>query len=203
LLFIRPPVADGIYRRRGVAAFGLFLYAVTATVASVDWAMTVEPDWFSAEYGLLFMTTQAAIAVSVAVLMAGSAWRRAEPEVGASFLLVAAAGWLFMHFMQYLVIWSADKPSDITWYLNRGNAGGESIAWLGVIAGFVIPSATLMAPAGRRHPIMLPTAAILVLVAQAMGMLFLITPSLRGAFTISGMAITLGVCLLARPVEHV
>jgi hypothetical protein len=211
LLFVRPPPNEGVYYRRGVAGFGLFLYAVTATVASVDWAMTVEPNWISAEYGLLFMTAQAAIAVSVALLVAGAMWRRAVPEVAASFLLIAASAWLFMQFIQFLVIWSADKPADIAWYLHRSNAAGKIVAWLGVIAGFVIPMTMLMAPTSRRHPATLPLMAVSVLVAQALGMLFLITPSLRQYFTISGMdvlllvalgGITLGACLLTGPVKH-
>lgn len=204
-LFLRPPALQRVGRRRGLAAIGLFIYVVTATLASVDWAMTVEPDWFSAEYGLLFITTQAAIAISVALLLAGRPWRLAAPEVAAAFLLVAAAAWLFLQFMQFLVIWSADKPADISWYLHRSNPGSQIVIWLGVIIGFVIPLLMLLMRPGRRQPPVLPAMAVLVLCAQALGMLWLITPSLRQYFTVSGMdvlelagigGVMVGLCLL-------
>jgi len=34
---------------------GLVLYVVTATFASVDWVMSLEPRWYSTIFGILFM----------------------------------------------------------------------------------------------------------------------------------------------------
>jgi hypothetical protein len=204
LLFVRPPSLDAVEGRRGLAAAGLFVYLVTATLASVDWAMTTEPDWFSAEYGLLFIGTQVAIAISVALLLAGSAWRRATSEAAGSFLLLAVAVWLFLQFMQFLVIWSADKPSDISWYLDRSDAGSRLVAGVIVLIA-AVPLALLLAPRGQRHPAAIPALAVLVLCGQALGMLWLITPSIRHSFTVSGMdllsfagigGVMLGLCLL-------
>ena len=207
LLFDRPPSLYAVERRRGLAAVGLFAYLVTATLASVDWAMTTEPDWFSAEYGLLFITTQVAIAVSVALLLAGPAWRLAAPEAAGSFLLLAVAAWLFLQFMQFLVIWSADKPSDISWYLHRSNAGSGIVVAFAVLIAAAVPLALLLAPHGRRHPVVAPAMAVAVLCGQALGMLWLITPSIRHSFTVSGMdvltlagigGVMLGLSLLTR-----
>ncbi len=187
LLFVRPPAVHAVDRRRGLAAIGLFLYVVTATLASVDWAMTVEPDWFSAEYGLLFIAMQIAIAMSVALLLAGRSWRLAAPEAAASFLLIGVSAWLFLQFIQFLVIWSADKPADISWYLHRSNPGSRIAVGVGIVIGVVVPLAMLLMPRGRRHPTILPAMAVMVLCGQALGMLWLITPSLRQYFTVSGM----------------
>lgn len=187
LLFFRPPALEAVESRRGIAAIGLFLYAVTATLAAVDWAMTVEQDWISAEFGLLLIATQAAIAVSVALLLAGKEWRLAAPEVAASILLIAITVWLFLQFMQFLVMWSADKPADISWYLHRSNASSQVAVWLGILIGVVVPLALLLPSPGRRHPVVLPAMAVMVLCGQALGMLWLVTPSIRHYFTVSGM----------------
>ncbi len=211
LLFVVPPTPGTIHRRRGVAAVGLFIYALSATLAAIDWVMAVEPDWSSPELGILVMSAQATIAVSVAVLLAGDAWRLAAPEAAASLLMIVVAGWIFMQFIQFLVIWSADKPTDITWYLHRDNRFGRAAAWIGFIAGFVVPLLLLLLPRSRRRPRTLPAIAVLVLCVQALGMLWLITPSVRHHFTISFMdvlelagigAITLGCCLWLDPMRH-
>ena len=205
LLFLRPPAmtVEAVYRRRGLAALGLFIYALSSLLASVDWAMTTEPDWISPEYGLLFASAQIAIAVCFAVLVAGD-WRRAFPELAAACVLGSGAVWVFMQFMQYLVIWSANKPSDITFYLHRWNMGSEVVIWIGFFGALVIPLFLLQSPRMRRHPLAIPAMAVLGLLVQALGMLWLITPSLRHYFTVSGMdglellgigGIVLGVCL--------
>ena len=111
LIFSRRPSRYRIGTRRGVAAIALFLYALTATLASVDWAMTTAPDWFSGGFGLLFIASQISIAISAAVLLAGSAWRRAASDTAVCFLLLAVGAWAFMQFTQFLVIWSGNKPS--------------------------------------------------------------------------------------------
>jgi Ni/Fe-hydrogenase subunit HybB-like protein len=173
--------------------------------------MAVEPDWISPEYGLLLASAQATIAVSVALLLAGGTWRRTAPEQAATILLLAAATWVFLQFMQFLVIWSADKPADIVWYLQRANRASRIVVWIGVIAGLVVPLALLLSPRRRRQPTVLPAVAVLVLGVQALGMLWLITPSLRHHFAITGMdllelagigGVTLGICLWFGPLHE-
>ena len=203
LLFLAPPSPETLYRRRGMAAAGLFVYALSITLASVDWAMTTETDWFSPEYGLLFASAQATIAMCFAVLVSGD-WRRIFPEPAAAFILVGAVAWVFMQFIQYLVIWSADKPSDITFYLHRWNLGSQVVVWIAFFGALVVPLFLLQAPRFRRHPRVIPAMALLVLCVQTLGMLWLVTPSLRHDFTVSGMdalellglgGVTLGLCL--------
>ena len=208
LIFVRAPAPAAVPRRRGLAALGLVVYLPLMTFASVDWAMTVEPDWFSAGFGLLLMSAQAVVAVCAASLLAGPAWRRLAPEPAAAFLIVAAAAWAFMQFIQFLVIWSANKPSDISWYLHRSNPGSLIAVGLGFIAGFLMPLLVLQSPELRRRARVLPAMAVLMLIVQALDMLWLITPSIRHDFTISGMdvlelagigGVMMGLCLLLPP----
>ncbi|MCB0083242.1 MAG: hypothetical protein KDE47_20010, partial [Caldilineaceae bacterium] len=46
--------AWGIKMRR-LSAVGILLYVLTATFAGFDWMMSLEPEWFSSIYGLLFI----------------------------------------------------------------------------------------------------------------------------------------------------
>jgi hypothetical protein len=187
VFFSTPPSVSAVERRRGFAAFGLFVYLVTGTLAAVDWAMAVEPDWYSSAFGLLLLAAQASIAVSVAVLLAGEGWHRAMPEPAAAGLLLPLFAWFFLQLMQYLVIWSADKPADITWYLHRSNGGSNAVAVIAVVLGLLVPLALLLSPVRRRWRPVLPAVALAVLVVQAVGMLWLVTPSIREHFTLTGM----------------
>ncbi|PPQ40875.1 hypothetical protein [Rhodopila globiformis] len=207
VLFRWPPRAEAVGRRRGFAAAGLCAYALSATLASVDWAMTVEPNWFSAEFGLLLVAAQVSIAVSAAILLSGRTWRLLAPDAAGLMLISAVGIWLFAQFIQFLVIWSGDKASDIAWYLHRSDLGSRIAVWMALAVGVVVP-VSILSSRLRRRPAGLIAAAVLVVCTQALGMLWLITPSLRHHFTITGMdvlalagigGVMLGICLLIGP----
>ena len=44
---------------------GLIAYAITITIASVDWIMSLTPEWYSSAFGLLIMTSQAPLRIRV------------------------------------------------------------------------------------------------------------------------------------------
>src|ERR1700687_2629611 len=44
-------------RLEGLSGIGLVIYGFTVTFASVDWVMSLEPQWYSTIYGLLFMVS--------------------------------------------------------------------------------------------------------------------------------------------------
>ncbi|MBE7159010.1 MAG: hypothetical protein INR62_11360 [Rhodospirillales bacterium] len=209
--FSRPPRLHTINRRRFIAAWGLLIYALTITTASADWAMAVEPNWTSAIFGFLFAASQITIAVAAATLLCGADWRVAVPEAPAAFLMAATTLWLFFQFIQFLVVWSGDKPNEIIWYLHRGGLGSTIAICIALLAGVAAPLVMLLSWRLRRHPRILPVSAMLVLLSQALGMLWLITPSFRRHFAVDVMDILLlaglgalacGVCLLPGPVRH-
>jgi len=39
--------------------------------ASLDWVMSIEPDWFSTIYGLIYVAGQGLSGFSIAILVAG------------------------------------------------------------------------------------------------------------------------------------
>ncbi len=176
--------------RVGFCSFGLALHLVIGTLAAADWVASLSPGLNAAGFGLLLMTVQAGIALSVSLLLV-----RVAPPSAPVLLALAAGLWAFLHVIQYLVIWSADKPAEIVWYLHRGNTLGTLAVWLGV-SGLAASLALLGAGAPRRF---VPAAAALILVAHIVEIFWLVTPSLRGFFTISflDIAVIIGMAGLA------
>ena len=185
LLFARAPTPER--RRSGLAILGLVLYAIVATLASFDWAMSLDIHIHSSEYGLLFIAAQCGIALSAAVLMSGEAFRIAgrTREVGV-LLLGLVSVWTYLHFMQYLVIWSADLPREVVWYINRDAGGGRIAEWIALTLGFIVPFFVLLSSDLRRSHGVLTVLAVMILLAHLLEMLWLITPSFRNHFTVSG-----------------
>lgn len=180
LLFRRPPSGEG---RRSVAVAGLVLHVVIGTLAATDWAMSVTPALGSSCFGLLLLAAWSGTALAAATLLL--AGRGGEDSAAAAMLLLAAAAaWAFLHFTQFLVVWSADLPAEITWYQQRAAGLGTAAEWLGVIA--FVATLALLAPSGtRRHAFVVGAVAALLLLTHAVEMFWLVTPSFRNGFTVS------------------
>jgi len=186
LHFARAPARP----RPVMRAAGLAVHVVVVTLAATDWVLAWAPGLGASDIGLLVMAGQCAIALAVAVLCA----KVPVPEAGA-WLMVALLAWGALQFSQYLVVWSADIPAEIAWYQQRGSDAGVAAVWLGVV-GVVVPVVVLAC--GWRGAAR--ACAALVLLSQAVGVYWLITPSLRGRFTacwLDGLAVVAVLAVIA------
>ncbi len=182
LLFLRPPPPQKAAGRAGLATLGLMLHFVIGSIAAFDWTMSLYLPLASSVFGLLLMAAQCSLAASAAVLV--TAVRRGICATGAGFAALLAAlpgAWTFLHFTQFLVIWSANKPEEADWYLHRSHGLGAAAEWLGLLA--FIGALTLL-----RRPVLpglLAAVAALLVFTHLIEMLWLVTPSVRGRFTVS------------------
>src|SRR6185295_20091406 len=65
------PGPDAARRLRLASGPGIVLYALTVSLAAVDWVMSLEPFWVSTIFGVLFATGQLLPALAFAILCAG------------------------------------------------------------------------------------------------------------------------------------
>ena len=171
VLLMRTPVRP----RRGLCSVGLMMHAVLVTLLATDAVLSLDGHMTAAGFGVLVMSAQGGVAVAAALLL--------SPEAGAGALLLALlVAWGFCHFTQYLVVWSANKPDEIMWYLQRDAGLGQAAIWLGVLV--FLPAALLAWRRSSPTRLLVMTAG-LVLLAHALEALWLVTPSLRGGFVLT------------------
>src|SRR5206468_3685242 len=72
----RTPGPAATRRLTIISGLGLAAYALTMTFASIDWAMSLEPHWFSTIYGVLFMSAQVLSGFAFVIVVA----RDIEPQ---------------------------------------------------------------------------------------------------------------------------
>jgi hypothetical protein len=167
------------------SAFGLILYFLTMTFASVDWVMSLQPEWYSTIYGMLTVMAQLLSAMAFALaalplLMEYPSLRetvRTEHirDLGA-FLLTAVVLWAYLAFSQYLVIWAGNLPREVTWYIIRGNT---SWLWLGLLVigmQFVLPFALLLSAQAKRNSRLLAGLAVAILFASLLDQFWQVAP---------------------------
>jgi hypothetical protein len=181
-------------RLRLLSGPGLVLYGLTVTFASIDWVMSLEPDWFSTIYGILFIVGQGlttlAFVIPAAVLLAD---RQPLSKVIApthfhdlgNLLLSFVVLWAYIAFSQYLIIWSGNLPEEIPWILRRTTGGWEWIGLFLVPFHFVLPFLLLLSRGTKRSARMLFRVAVLILFMRIVDLFWIVVP----AFLPTGLAI--------------
>ena len=168
-------------RLQSLSGPGLFVLAITMTVALIDWIMSLEPDWYSAIYGVTFIAgeTLAAFAfiTSIVVLLSSytsslstkSSGRRTLPRSRQSAAHLSVMLWAYCSFAQLLIIWSGNLREEIPWYLHRLQNGWGWIAGLLILLHFFVPFFLLLSAELKRRP---PRARELLLSSVILSMRF-------------------------------
>jgi hypothetical protein len=176
-------------RQRGLSGVGLLVMGFTITFASVDWAMSLSPHWFSTVYGVLFMVGQALSALALVIVIV--AWiGNAPPLAGVvrkeqihdlgKLMLAFVMLWAYINLSQFLIMWSGNLPEEIPWYMTRLAGGWQWLGLLLVIGHFVLPFLMLLSRDLKRSSALLGRVAGLVLLARVLDLFWLVAPDLAG-----------------------
>jgi len=165
---------------------GLLVYGLTVSFASVDWVMSLEPHWFSTIYGVLFMVGQAltTLAFAVTALMLLS---RREPlaevltpghfhDLG-NLMLAFVMLWAYVAVSQFLIIWSANLPEEIPWYLARLEGGWGGIALLLVLFHFAVPFLLLLVRRVKRRMRVIAALAVAMMAMRLVDLFWIVAPA--------------------------
>jgi hypothetical protein len=90
-----------------------------------------------------------------------------------AFLMVNA----YFAFSQFLIIWSGNLPSEITWYLRRLGGGWQWLALLVVVFQFAVPFMLLLSRDLKRTPPKLAGIALLVATMYLFHLYWTIAPA--------------------------
>lgn len=187
---------------RAISAFGLLLYAGTATFAGVDWIMSLSPHWFSTTFGFLVGIGQTMTAFSFAIACAAWEYRDA---VGAqanlastgpidkrwptdvpglfqdlgNLVLMFVMTWAYLAFTQYLIIWAEDLPNEISFYLPRVETSWHGVALFLIAVHFALPFLVLLSRRAKRVPRSLGALVALLLFAHLVDSYWLVVPPFR------------------------
>jgi hypothetical protein len=196
-------------RMRMISAPGLLLFFLTVTFASVDWAMSLDPKWFSTIYGLLFAIAWALSALAFVIAVMSFLANR-EPmsrivrpnhfqDLG-KLMLAFVMLWAYFAFSQFLIVWYGNLPEEIRWYLPRVGGGWGVIAVSVIFFHFAFPFLLLLSASLKRNARRLVMLAGLILVMRLIDFFWMIAPEfhksgLHAGFHVSWMDVVAPVAL--------
>ena len=176
--------ADSV-RFRTVSAPGLLFLVLTVTFASVDWIMSLDPEWFSTIFGLLTIAGWGLSAFAFAIIVlamlqrSGAAIDVLKPrhfhDLG-KLLLAFTMLWAYLNFSQFLIIWSGNLPEEIPWYVKRTTGIWGYVAIALVVGHFVLPFVLLLSQDLKKRPAMLARVAAFIIVMRLVDLIWLVEP---------------------------
>lgn len=175
-----------VERLQTLSGPGLVLYGLTVTFSSIDWIMSLEPQWYSAIYGMIFMVGHGLVGLAF-VIGAVYFLARREPLASVSapwvfrdlgnLLLAFVMLWAYTSFSQFLIIWIENLEHEIPWYLHRLAGGWGVIAVLLVVLQFALPFLLLLSRAVKQATATLAAIAALVAAMHFLEMWWFVAPS--------------------------
>jgi hypothetical protein len=135
-------------RLRNLSRFGLVVYMLTLTFASIDLVQSIEAHRYSTIYGQIYQAGQGLTGFSFAIIVAALLSRReplAQVATPARFgdlaglLIVFVMFWAYVELSQFLLIWSGNLPEEVTWYAQRGQGGWNWVIIVVIGLQFALP----------------------------------------------------------------
>lgn len=169
-----------------LSAGGLIVYVLCMNFASTDWVMSLDPEWFSTIFVVIFCAGQflSALALMTGLLTLFARDRSlgdALPEkvfhdLG-NLLLAFVVFWTYVSFSQFLIIWSGNLPKEISWYLERSRGGWQWFALALLVGQFLLPFALLLSRAAKRNRQRLAPISFGIFAAALLSNFWLVAPS--------------------------
>lgn len=179
---------------RRASAIGLALLTPVMTFSAYDWVLSREPHWWSSLFGFAFGLGQVLAALASAILITLLKREPASPQRMASLeralltlLLLTAWTW----FAQFLIVWLANLPHEVAWYLDR--SGDGNLALLGTSYALMLAAIVVLVPSGVNRMAMLIGSA-LALLHHVTHMLWVLQP--RGELSWTALGSILAVAAL-------
>ena len=179
--------ADSV-RFRTVSAPGLLFLVLTVTFASVDWIMSLDPEWFSTIFGLLTIAgwglTTFALTIIVLTMLersgvgSGILSKRHFHDLG-KLMLAFTMLWAYLSFSQFLIIWSGNLPEEIPWYVHRTTGSWGYVAVALVVGHFFLPFTLLLSQDLKKRPKLLSRVAFFIICMRLLDLIWLVEPNFR------------------------
>jgi hypothetical protein len=163
-------------------------YAIVMSMFAIDWAMSLEPHWFSTLFpAWYFMGAFWGGIASTALVSVMLKWKSSfvNEHVSSYQLYDLGRGtfafsvfWTYLFFSQYIVIWYGKLPWEQQWIVDRSLPEWGPLSLLTIVLCFIVPFASLIGRGPKSVPAWLGIVTTLVLTGQWLEMYLFVAPSL-------------------------
>jgi hypothetical protein len=165
-------------------------FAVTFSIASIDWIMSLEPRWASSIFAVyvfagLLASGIALVTLIVILLRVTGPLRDVVSDSHlhdlGKLLFAFSTFWAYIWVSQYLLIWYGNLPEEIPYYVRRTSHGWLFWFLLNPAINWAIPFLVLLPRAAKRSAHVLGGVCVLMLGGHYLDLYLLLAPDILPA----------------------
>jgi len=170
-----------------ISAAFLVFYIYTESMMSWDWVMSVDPHWFSTLFGWYVFASMFVSGITVIALITIYLKSKGLMEFVndshmhdlAKFMFAISIFWTYLWFSQFLLIWYANIPEEVTYFVTR--IEDYKLPFFGMLVmNFIFPFLVLMNSDYKRIPWFIVMAGIVILIGHYLDVFNMIMPATVG-----------------------
>ena len=177
------------FRLKRISGAWIVIYVLTMTFAGIDWAMSLNPEFFSGIYSVILMIGQAisAVCLSVFAVVWLASWNAEVNErltakrlqdLG-NFLMAFTMFWAYTNFAQLIIIWSNNTVETNPSYVLRFSEAWQGLGLFLLFFGFFAPFAVLFSRWVKRKRRALVWVAAWSLLIRLVDLFYIVVPGFR------------------------
>ncbi len=165
----------------------IIFFALSFSLFSVDFVMSLEPHWFSTIFGVYGLSAglQAGLAFAIILtvflmkkgLLKGLVNENHLHDLG-KYLFGFTVFWAYIAFSQFMLIWYANLPEETIFYQHRMEGAWAQVGLFLILFKFIVPFLALLTRKAKRSPYFLVAVSVLVLVMHYVDLYFIIYPNI-------------------------
>ena len=190
--------AAPVHHQRLVRASAGFIvvFAISFSLASFDWLMTLVPHWSSTMFAIyafagVLVGGIAAITLSVVLLMergylVGVVNENHLHDLG-KLMFAFSIFWAYIWVSQYLLIWYGNLPEETSYYMSRTGDKWIAVFLLNLAVNWIVPFVVLLPRSTKRNPVVLKWIAILILAGRWLDLYLAVMPQTMAAPSVNAL----------------
>jgi hypothetical protein len=167
----------------GQAGIFLVLFAVFSSTLAWDWIMSIDTHWFSTLFGWYVFSGMWLGAITTTMLIILYLKSKGYlPEVNKSHLqdlgkwmFALSFLWSYLWFSQFMLIWYADIPEEVTYFVNRIE-NYNFLFFFTFAINFAVPMLILMSRDSKRNKKYLAVMSLIILFGHWLDAYLLVNP---------------------------
>lgn len=179
---------DRYYKKNfNISAGFLVFFIVSESIMSWDWIMSLDPHWFSTLFGWYvfasFFVSGITTICLVTLYLKGKGYlehvNTSHIHDLAKFMFGISVFWTYLWFSQFMLIWYANIPEEVTYFITRINDYTLPF-WGAVVMNFVFPLLILINTDFKRVTWILVMAGVVILFGHYIDFFNMIMPATVG-----------------------
>jgi len=166
----------------------LFVLALTFSLSSIDWLLSINPDWYSTIFALKNLVGAILHGVSIIALIVFILYKlgyypflnKYHLHDFARYIFMFSIIWGYFWFAQYMIIWYGNIPDETLYYYVRWQTDWKIVFFTELGLNWFIPFMVLLPVQTSRNMTVIFFVIIILIVGQYVDLFFQVAPVTTG-----------------------